>query len=197
MLSINFQKYSNKTYLPYIGENICNLHTALINIKNRYLLSKENKTNCNFSFTVLYKNNIKNLISQVYSYNTTNNLFSMNHNLNSTSTDFTEDQILINKNEEIPSKDGINIYSENQVLQNCNNSTIILEEEDISHEIAYNLLLDLLKNKVELVEEVLSIANILIEEGVLVAPESKIKKNISKIIPYIQKQKTQNLDHSR
>ncbi|WDM85753.1 hypothetical protein K6025_02390 [Ehrlichia sp. JZT12] len=177
---------------------MCNLHTALTNIKSHYFINKENKIKFNLSFTIPHKSNIKNLIIQVYNYNTTNNLLSTNHNLSSISTSLTEDQISINKNEETSSKDNINNHDENQVQYNkYHSSTLTPEEEEVSYKTAYKLLLDLLNNKPDLLEEALSIANILVKEGVLIAPESKIKKNIASIIPYTQKQKTQNLDHAR
>ena len=189
MISVNSQKHFSKSYLAYIGNNICTLHNALINIKNRYILNKENKINLNFSFTLPYKNNIEN---KAYNYNTINNLFSTEHNLSNISTNFTDNQTLGDKNDEET------LLKDNNQLQykEPNNTTITLEEE-ITYEAAYNLLLNLLQDDIELLEEVLSIAHILVKEGVVVAPDSKIKKNIAKIMPYIQKQKEQNLGNSR
>ncbi|MGN7619122.1 MAG: hypothetical protein ACTJLM_04585 [Ehrlichia sp.] len=170
MISINSQKHYNKTPLAYVEDNIRDIYTALINIKNRRFISKEGKSNVSFSFTIPYNDNIKSLISQACSHDLIKNLYSSN-----IPTGFSEDQVLVNRNEKISSND-ISSHSENQDAQRYECSSNAILEEDISYETAYTLLLNLLNNDVNLLEEVLSIAGVLAKEGVLVAPESKIKK---------------------
>lgn len=191
MLSI-FNKQLSEQSSNYIGDGVYNLCSMLTSIKNKYNpYNKVNQPNINLSFTILHKNDTKGTIDQEYGNNITHNTFS--NGLGTTSINLLDKPTI---KEEILSQDNNNCYDVTTQQYDTNNIT--LHSEEISYEMAYSLLLDLVNNDIELLEEVLLIAKILIKEGVLVAPESKIKKDIAQIVLHnISKQTTQNSGYSR
>ena len=188
MMSSIFQKQLNVQFSNYIGDGICSLHSMLAAIKDK--CNAHSSPDVNISFTIQHKDNVRNLIDQEYGHNTATNLLHIYNNSNTTLIDASEQSIT---NQEILSQDSR--YSYNTIPQN----DVTQYDEEISYETAYHLLLNLVNNDVNLFEEVISIAEVLVREGVLVAPESKIKKNIAQIILHnIQhKQKTQHSGYSR
>ena len=189
MLSIS-QKQLGQQFTDYIGNGVYNLYSVLTTIKDKCNPhSKINQSDINLSFTILHKNDLKNVIGQEYG-NKVNNLSS--NNLCTTFTDLLDQPTA---NEEILSQDNSNSYN---IETQQYDSNIMLHDEEISYEMAYSLLLSLVNNNIELLEEVLLIAKTLVREGVLVAPESKIRKNIAQIVLHnIHKQTVQSSGYSR
>ncbi|WP_395877540.1 hypothetical protein [Ehrlichia muris] len=189
MLSI-FQKQLGWQFTDYIGHGVYSLYSALTAIKDRYNpYSKINQSDINMSFTILHKNDVNNVIEQEHS-NTVNDP-SSDH----LSTTFANllDQSTANK--EILLQDNSNSYN---IKTQQHDSNIMLHDEEISYEMAYSLLLNLVNNNIELLEEALLIANTLVSEGVLVAPESRIRKNIAQIVLHdIRKRTVQSSGYSR
>lgn len=190
MLSI-FQKQLGWQFTDYIGNGVYSLYSTLTAIKDRYnTYSKTNQSDINISFTILHKNDINNVIEQEYS-NTVNDLSS--DNLSITFANLLDQSTA---NEEILLQNNNNSY--NIKTRQHDNSNIILHDEEISYEMAYSLLLNLVNNNIQLLEEALLIAKTLVSEGVLVAPESRIKKNIAQIVLHnIRKQTVQSSGYSR
>ena len=188
MMSSTFQKQLNVQFSNYIGNGICSLYSMLAAIKDK--CNAHSSPDVNISFTIQHKGNVRNLIDQEHGHNTVTNLLPIYNNSNTTLIGSSEQSIT---NEEILSQDSR--YSDNTTSQN----DVTQYDEEISYETAYHLLLNLVNNDVNLFEEVISIAEVLVREGVLVAPESKIKKDIAQVILYnIQhKQKTQNSGYLR
>lgn len=183
MLSI-FQKQLGWQFTDYIGNGVYSLYSALTAIKDKCNpYSKVNQSDINMSFTTLHKNDVKNVMGQEYS-NTVNDL---------SNADLLDQPTA---NEEILSQDNSN--SHNIETQKYDNNNIMLYDEEISYEMAYSLLLNLVNNDIELLEEALLIAKTLVREGVLVAPESRIRKNITQIVLHsIRKRTVQSSGYSR
>ncbi|KYW99366.1 hypothetical protein FDZ58_01830 [Ehrlichia ruminantium] len=177
ILHTNFQNKVNQEYLGNLGNKSGNFYNTSTKIKNdfNFISQEENIQSINYTFSIPYQNNTGNS-NNSETHNMTHTQFPKCH-ISNTIIDSTSNKIECEDIQQITN----NHYIKNQEQTNID-TNVISSKDEISYKTAYALLLNLVNYDIKLLKEILLIAESLVNEGVSVAPESRVKRHIAKAI---------------
>ncbi|QGR02401.1 hypothetical protein EDL79_01775 [Ehrlichia ruminantium] len=180
ILSTSSQNKINEGYLSNLGNKIDDLCNTSPDIKHRfnYRLEEQNIQSINYTFSMPCQNNIEN--SKDLDLNNMTCSQSPKYQISSAILVDASSQPQLTHQDIQNTADTDHITDQEQ--SETDENSIIYQQDEISYKVAYNLLLNLVNNDIKLLKEVLLVAESLVQEGVLVAPESKVKKHVAKAI---------------